>query len=976
MERLGLMKVPNTSNIIIPSSCCLSGSNNRFLLLFPTSSTVSSVRLHRSTRKFAIFAAREDNQFNEWELMDLKFGRLLGEDPKLTLAKIITRRTNPDATFIEIEKEFYKNKGKMPERKELPFNVDKRSSSVSSSVDGLNLVNRPVPKKGVSSSLDGLNLVRPVPKKGVKFQTDYKPDLPQIRKQGGSQNAKSVVGRSSVPNVILRKPTLFNEDDIEDERTKLKMKPNLTLKMRDEHINDKFSDMTLLRKPAPASVNVDKDVDAKSVSESYRLNLKKSEENEEYGDLPLLNKPEVMNVEDIDVKDKDMDTKSVSESYRLNVKQAEEKEEFDDVPLLNKPELMNVEDIDVKGKDVDTKSVSESYHLSVKKPEEKEEYGDLPHLNKPEVVNVENIVGKDKDVDTKSVSDSYRVNLKKPEENEEYGDLPLLNKPDVMNLEDVDVKDRDLDTKSVSDSYGLNVKKSEEKEKYDGFRILNKPEVINVQKKSGQEEDSVIGLQPPVPRNIKSFEEETSINEPMKSSLAGSTPKLETSLIEKPKRLDKSMNSSSSSIVEEKFPTSLEIDGSSEVKNIQPISSSEDSDWERAQDLAKNGERGEVELISSSTKGFMVSFGSLVGFMPYRNLASKWKFLAFETWLRRKGLDPSIYRQNLAIIGNNDVGNKNSLANSSLDPVSEQKLDGTISPDMKLEELLRIYDLEKLKFLQSFVGQKLNVIVITADKNTRKLILSMRPKEKDEFVEKKKSLMKAVRGVKLHSENYSLLAVIRAWLTWARLIICCSTRRVGNNCFAYWRKLSVGDFVKCCIQKITYFGIFVEIEGVPALIHQTEVSWDATLDPSSYFKVGQIVEAKVHQLDFSLGRIFLSMKEITPDPLTESLESVVGGRDPLDGKLQIAEPDTEWPDVESLIKELEKIEGIQSVSKGGFFLSPGLAPTFQVYMTASFENQYKLLARSENKVQEVIVESSLSKEEMKSTILSCASRVE
>ena len=38
----------------------------------------------------------------------------------------------------------------------------------------------------------------------------------------------------------------------------------------------------------------------------------------------------------------------------------------------------------------------------------------------------------------------------------------------------------------------------------------------------------------------------------------------------------------------------------------------------------------------------------------------------------------------------------------------------------------------------------------------------------------------------------------------------------------------------------------------------------------------------------------------------------------------------QWVDVESLIKELQQIEGIQSISKGRFFLSPGLAPTFQV----------------------------------------------
>lgn len=147
-------------------------------------------------------------------------------------------------------------------------------------------------------------------------------------------------------------------------------------------------------------------------------------------------------------------------------------------------------------------------------------------------------------------------------------------------------------------------------------------------------------------------------------------------------------------------------------------------------------------------------------------------------------------------------------------------------------------------------------------------------------------------------------------------------------CPLLWQaKLQVGDVVKCCIKKITYFGIFVEvteistfvfpkqifyafnidffyfyffhsipisdgllkaillvgighhvfyismlyiqlhllnmeqrmgyliqdrflkifwtllmqIDGVPALIHQTEVSWDATLDPLSYFKIGQVL---------------------------------------------------------------------------------------------------------------------------------------
>lgn len=95
----------------------------------------------------------------------------------------------------------------------------------------------------------------------------------------------------------------------------------------------------------------------------------------------------------------------------------------------------------------------------------------------------------------------------------------------------------------------------------------------------------------------------------------------------------------------------------------------------------------------------------MIGFLPYRNLVAKWKFLAFESWLRRKGLDPSKYKQNLGIIGKYDMQRKTSTRDSSQDQELDQHIGGEVSPDMKLEDLLRIYDQEKLKFLSSFVGQ-------------------------------------------------------------------------------------------------------------------------------------------------------------------------------------------------------------------------------------------------------------------------------
>nr|KAJ0191354.1 hypothetical protein LSAT_V11C800436670 [Lactuca sativa] len=63
----------------------------------------------------------------------------------------------------------------------------------------------------------------------------------------------------------------------------------------------------------------------------------------------------------------------------------------------------------------------------------------------------------------------------------------------------------------------------------------------------------------------------------------------------------------------------------------------------------------------------------------------------------------------------------------------------------------------------------------------------------------------------------------------------------------------------------------IEVDGVPALIHQTEVSWDDTLDPISYFKIGQ------------------------PDPLIEALEAVVGDQANLDGQLEASQSDEEMP---------------------------------------------------------------------------------
>ncbi|XP_050227856.1 uncharacterized protein LOC126677337 [Mercurialis annua] len=765
MDGLTLTTVTATSTAAVTKSIFPSVSVT-FKKSFIKTSRRRELWVARKT-KFIVFAAKEDeSKLEPHDQMELNFGRMLGEDPKLTLAKIMARKANPDVSFLEVEKSFYKNKGKIVEIKELPFDVSDNKKP-SNSLEGI--AEQPasnslegIVKKPASNSLEGLNLVRPVPKGGVRFQVDEKPVSQEIKRPSKPVGRDVDNTKRTVPNVILRKPALFVEDDEEykpSSKSKVRIMPNLTLKMLNDQDKKNFSDMTLLRKPEPMS--------------------------------------------------------------------AEEKQE----PLGN--------------------------------------------------------------AEIKVSNDATGLRTGKEEDENKYSGFTLVKKPEIAKS--------GLD--ESSETWGSSVSKDQE-----------------------PEDDSRLGLQPLEKINGPEKEHSDDV-------LADSTTKfsIDATLQGKPERLDQSVMKMPKLVKEETSLLNPESnENAEELYSLPPISPAEDGDWSRAEDLLKTGNRGEVELVSASTRGFVVSFGSLVGFLPYRNLVTKWKFLAFESWLKQKGLDPSMYKQSLGIIGSYGVLNRNLSFDSSLTQEVSKNV-GEVKSDMKLEDLLKIYDQEKLKFLTSFVGQKTKVNVVAIDRTLRKLTVSLRPKEKEELIERKRSLM---------------------------------------------AKLQVGDVVKCCIKKITYFGIFVEVEGVAALIHQTEVSWDATLDPASYFKVGQIVEAKVHQLDFTLERIFLSLKEITPDPLTEALESVVGDHDSLEGRLQVAEADSEWADVESLIKELQQVEGIQSVSKGRFFLSPGLAPTFQVYMASMFENQYKLLARSENKVQEVIVEASLDKEEMKSTILSCTSRVE
>lgn len=330
---------------------------------------------------------------------------------------------------------------------------------------------------------------------------------------------------------------------------------------------------------------------------------------------------------------------------------------------------------------------------------------------------------------------------------------------------------------------------------------------------------------------------------------------------------------------------------------LQPVQEGKDDDWACAESLHKSGELEEVELVSCFKSGFAVSFGSLIGFLPHRDLGPQRKYSSFEAWLQEKGPDPSTFKK------------------------------GKEHAAMRIEEYqrrLHLYNRDRTNFFSYFVGQKTRARVTSIDRKSGRLLFSEKPIEGRDFGKKKENLMD---------------------------------------------KLNIGDVVTCKITSMSYFGVFVELEGVEALIHRSELSWDPLWDVHSLLKVGEIVKAKVCHLDHSLQRINLSLKQMQTDQVVETLESVINEENcPTKANLELQEFENECPEVGSLIRELKLVGGIHSVSKGWLLLCPRWAPKFQVSLCDSHGIQYKILAKSGYRVQEIIIQASLNRDGIKSAI--------
>jgi small subunit ribosomal protein S1 len=81
-----------------------------------------------------------------------------------------------------------------------------------------------------------------------------------------------------------------------------------------------------------------------------------------------------------------------------------------------------------------------------------------------------------------------------------------------------------------------------------------------------------------------------------------------------------------------------------------------------------------------------------------------------------------------------------------------------------------------------------------------------------------------------------------------------------------YSELKEGGTVTGTVESLTHYGAFVNVGGVDALLHVSDISWGRIGKPADVLSIGQQVEAKVLKIDREKQRISIGMKQLQPHP--------------------------------------------------------------------------------------------------------------
>jgi predicted RNA-binding protein with RPS1 domain/uncharacterized LabA/DUF88 family protein len=80
------------------------------------------------------------------------------------------------------------------------------------------------------------------------------------------------------------------------------------------------------------------------------------------------------------------------------------------------------------------------------------------------------------------------------------------------------------------------------------------------------------------------------------------------------------------------------------------------------------------------------------------------------------------------------------------------------------------------------------------------------------------------------------------------------------------RRWEIGEVVEGTVKSITEFGAFLDLGGVDALLHVSQMAWQHVRHPSQIVTMNQKLRVQVLEVDEVSGRVSVGLKQLTDDP--------------------------------------------------------------------------------------------------------------
>ena len=89
-------------------------------------------------------------------------------------------------------------------------------------------------------------------------------------------------------------------------------------------------------------------------------------------------------------------------------------------------------------------------------------------------------------------------------------------------------------------------------------------------------------------------------------------------------------------------------------------------------------------------------------------------------------------------------------------------------------------------------------------------------------------------------------------------------------------KMKEGEIIEGTIKSVVEWGAFLDLNGIDALLHITDMSWSRVNKPSELVSVGQVITVKIIKIEN--GKVSVSVKAMSKDPYLDAIKKYKVGK--------------------------------------------------------------------------------------------------